>query len=190
MVRNRDARELEEVLLRDREWLQPWEATLPGGEGRWDVRAGIRGLLDLASQAAALPFLMTIDGAIVGQLTVSNIQYGAVMSASIGYWVSKDIAGRGITPRAVALATDYCFRSMGLHRIEICIRPENAASLRVVEKLGFRYEGHRKRYIHINGEWRDHHCFALVAEEVPQGVLARWRAGEVDETVARTRPIE
>ena len=63
--------------------------------------------------------------------------------------------------------------------MEVCIRPENAPSLRVVEKLGFRYEGLRRRYIHINGMWRDHFCFALVAEEVPGGVLARWMAGEV-----------
>lgn len=189
-MRLRDARELEAVLLRDREWLRPWEATLPGNEGRWDVRAGIRSLLDLAGQGLALPFVMSIDQTIVGQLTVSNIQYGAVLSASIGYWVSKDLAGRGLTPTAVAMATDYCFQQMKLHRIEICIRPENAASLRVVQKLGFRYEGYRRRYIHIDGDWRDHYCFALLAEEVPEGVLNRWRAGRVDESVARvTWPI-
>lgn len=190
-VRLRDARELEQVLLRDRDWLQPWEATLPGDEGRWDVRAGIRNLLDLAGQWMALPFVMSIDQSIVGQLTVSNIQYGAVLSASIGYWVSKDLAGRGLTPRAVAMATDYCFQQMKLHRIEICIRPENAASLRVVQKLGFRYEGYRRRYIHIDGDWRDHYCFALLAEEVPEGVLQRWRSGRVDESVAEvTWPLE
>ena len=56
--------------------------------------------------------------------------------------------------------------------MEICIRPENHASLRVVEKLGFRYEGLRRRFIHIDGDWRDHYAFALVREEVPEGVLA------------------
>jgi ribosomal-protein-alanine N-acetyltransferase len=66
-----------------------------------------------------------------------------------------------------------------LHRIEIAIRPENTASLRVVEKLGFRYEGHKERYIHINGAWRDHYIFALTKEEVPSGVLNRWVRGEV-----------
>ena len=49
----------------------------------------------------------------------------------------------------------------------------------MVEKLGFRYEGLRRRYIHINNDWRDHFCFALTAEEVPQGVLQRWKAGRV-----------
>lgn len=84
-----------------------------------------------------------------------------------------------MTPISVALAVDHCFRSLGVHRIEICIRPENAPSLRVVEKLGFRYEGLRRRYIHINGDWRDHFCFALVAEEVRGGVLERWVQGQV-----------
>ena len=63
--------------------------------------------------------------------------------------------------------------------MEICIRPENAPSLRVVEKLGFRYEGLRRRFIHINGDWRDHFCFALTVEELPQGVLRRWKDGKV-----------
>ncbi len=77
----------------------------------------------------------------------------------------------------MALATDYLFFERGLHRIEVCIRPENIASLRVVEKLGFRYEGLRRRYIHINGAWSDHFCFALVQEEVRGGVLKRFESG-------------
>ena len=102
--------------------------------------------------------------------------------------MSQDVAGRGITPTAVALATDYCFGVLRLHRMEICIRPENGPSLRVVEKLGFRYEGLRRRFIHINGDWRDHFAFGLVAEEVPRGVLRRWREGRVpDDVGARPR---
>ena len=98
--------------------------------------------------------------------------------------MSERFAGRGITPTSVALATDLCFRELGLHRMEICIRPENTASLRVVQKLGFRYEGLRRRFIHIAGDWRDHHAFALVREEVPEGVLQRWLNGDVPEDAA------
>ena len=94
--------------------------------------------------------------------------------ATLGYWVDKDRAGRGIAPTAVAMATDHCFRALGLHRMEINIRPENGPSLRVVEKLGFRDEGYRQRYLHINGEWADHRSFALTSEEVPQGLLRGW----------------
>ena len=75
------------------------------------------------------------------------------------------------------------FFQLGLHRMEICIRPENEPSLRVVEKLGFRYEGLRRRYIHINGDWRDHFCFALVTDELPTGVLRRWLDHKVPDGV-------
>ena len=184
-IRARDAKNLERVLLDNRGWLRQWEATYPGGGSIIDTRASIRNLTAHARNGSALPFVIEYDGELVGQLNVSSITYGSLSSASIGYWVTQASAGRGITPTAVGLATDYCFRTLHLHRMEICIRPENHPSLRVVEKLGFRYEGLRRRFIHINGEWRDHFAFALVAEEVPRGVLRRWREGRVPEDAAR-----
>jgi ribosomal-protein-alanine N-acetyltransferase len=81
------------------------------------------------------------------------------------------------------LVCDYLLNIVGLHRIEINIRPENDASIRVVQKLGFRYEGLKQRYIHINGAWRDHYVFALTHEEVPKGVLNRMVRGEVPNLV-------
>ena len=104
--------------------------------------------------------------------------------------LAEEFAGRNVTPISVALATDICFRDLNLHRVEICIRPENRASLRVVEKLGFRYEGYRRRYIHIDGDWRDHYCFALVAEEVPDGVLRRWIEGRAPRDAAAIPPSD
>jgi ribosomal-protein-alanine N-acetyltransferase len=74
--------------------------------------------------------------------------------------------------------------------MEICIRPENAASLRVVEKLGFRYEGLRRRYIHIDGDWRDHYAFALTREDVPHGVLERWVSGQTPRHAADIPPAD
>jgi ribosomal-protein-alanine N-acetyltransferase len=186
-IRARDARPLERVLLENRGWLRRWEATYPGGGSVIDTRASIRNLTAHARAGTALPFLLEWDGELAGQLNVSSITHGSLSSATIGYWVAKSMAGRGITPTAVALATDYCFRAMRLHRMEICIRPENGPSLRVVEKLGFRYEGLRRRFIHIDGDWRDHFSFALVAEEVPEGVLRRWRDGRAP-TDAATVP--
>jgi ribosomal-protein-alanine N-acetyltransferase len=178
-IRLRDARQLERELLDNRGWLRKWEATNPHGAMSFDVRSSIRSLQSNARAGFGLPFAIEYDGEFAGQLNVSSITYGSLSSASIGYWVSARFAGLGITPAAVALATDYAFFQVGLHRMEICIRPENGPSLRVVEKLGFRYEGLRRRYIHINGDWRDHFCFALVAEEVQTGVLRRWLDGRV-----------
>ncbi len=178
-IRLRDSRALERELLSNRRWLRQWEATNPHGPMNFDVRSSIRNLQQNARAGLGVPFVIEVDGEVAGQLNVSSISYGSLSSAAIGYWVSERFAGRGVTPTAVALATDHCFFTLGLHRMEICIRPENGPSLRVVEKLGFRYEGLRRRFIHINGDWRDHFCFALTVEELPQGVLRRWLDGKV-----------
>ncbi|MFD5213029.1 GNAT family N-acetyltransferase [Microbacterium sp. NPDC058345] len=184
LVRARDARILQRELLANRSWLQPWEATIPGGVATFDMRVSIRRLLQQYRDGVGYPFVMECDGEIAGQLNIWGVSRGSLGSATIGYWVSERFAGRGITPTAVALATDASFEQYGLHRMEICIRPENRASLRVVQKLGFRYEGLRRRYIHIDGEWRDHHAFALTREDVPDGVLARWMQGRVPRDAA------
>jgi ribosomal-protein-alanine N-acetyltransferase len=178
-IRVRDARALEAELIESRRWLRPWEATSPSAPVNWDTRGSIRNLLAASRVGTGLPFIIETQGQLAGQLNVSGISYGSLASATIGYWVGAGFAGRGLTPTAVALATDHIFFNTGLHRMEICIRPENEASLRVVEKLGFRYEGLRRRYIHINGDWRDHFSFALTIDEVPQGVLHRWKTGAV-----------
>ena len=178
-IRIRDARELERELLDNRTWLRQWEATNPTGPVGFDAKASIRSLLAHARTGNGVPFVIEYRGEFAGQLNVSGMSYGSLSSASIGYWVSERFAGKNVTPTAVALATDHVFFDLGLHRMEICIRPENVASLRVVEKLGFRYEGLRRRFIHISGDWRDHFCFALTVEEIPEGVLRRWKDGRV-----------
>ncbi len=180
-IRLRDSRVLEQELMLNRGWLRKWEATSPYGPMSFDVRASIRNLQHNARAGQGLPFIIEYNGQLAGQLNVSSIAYGSLSSATIGYWVSERFAGKGATPTAVALATDHCFYGVGLHRMEICIRPENEPSLRVVQKLGFRYEGLRRRYIHINGDWRDHFCFALTVDELPTGVLRRWLDGKAPE---------
>lgn len=189
-IRVRDARELEKELRDNRGWLRQWEATSPAGPSSFDVKSSIRGLLQQSRVGAGLPFVIEYNGEVAGQLNVSSITYGSLASASIGYWVSERFAGKGLTPTAVALATDFCFFQLGLHRMEICIRPENNPSLRVVEKLGFRYEGLRRRFIHIDGDWRDHFCFALTVEELPSGVLRRWHAGDAPEQAAHVPEVD
>lgn len=177
-------------------WLERWEATVPGIAGRDAAGRPLGGSLrrmlarqhrapsfaayvdtldGAARDGTTLPFVVELDGELVGQLTVSSIAYGSLCSASIGYWVAEHVAGRGVIPTAVAMAVDYCFFGLGLHRIEVNIRPENAPSLRVAAKLGLRDEGLRVAYLHIQGQWTDHRTFAITAPEVPGGLLARWR---------------
>jgi len=175
-LRRKDASEWLRLRSTNASWLEPWVATSPGERPAAATFGDyLRALSAQARAGTTLPFAVELDGALVGQLTVSQIVYGSLCSASIGYWVSQEVAGRGVIPTAVAMAGDYCLAVLGLHRIEINIRPENAPSLRVVAKLGFRDEGVRERYLHIQGQWRDHRSFALTTEDVPEGLLARWQ---------------
>ena len=133
----------------------------------------VRQMRTEARAGRQLPFAVEYDGRFVGQVTVSNIVRGSAQFASIGYWIDQAFAGRGIIPRAVAMAIDHSFGPVGLHRIEIAIRPENVSSLRVVEKLGINEVGFAPRFLHIDGDWRDHRIFAITREEVPLGLLRR-----------------
>jgi ribosomal-protein-alanine N-acetyltransferase len=176
-ITSRDAGRWSELRRLNAGWLQEWESTRPpeSNVGAAGYRALIRDLTRQAKDGRALPFVITYDGEMVGQLTVTGIAWGSARWAQIGYWIDEGHAGRGITPMAVAMAVDHCLGTMRLHRIEIAIRPENAASLRVVEKLGFTRIGMAPSYLHINGAWRDHLLFAITVEDLPEGLVARLR---------------
>lgn len=172
----RDMRAWQRTRAANAAWLTPWEATVPSGDttGPRTFRELVRDLRRQAREGRSLPFTVTYDRAFAGQLTVSNIVLGSARWAQIGYWIDQAYAGRGVIPTAVALATDHCFEVLDLHRMEVAVRPENTASLRVVEKLGFTEYGYAERYLHIDGDWRDHRLFAMTAEDVPDGVLNRY----------------
>lgn len=174
-IRQADRRAWRAVRARNVAWLRPWDATSPDGSlaGPPSFGSMVRTLNAEGRAGRSMPFVLTYEGRLVGQVTVGGVSWGSLRSAYIGYWIDQAVAGRGLMPTAVAMAADHCF-AFGLHRVEINVRPENLASLRVVEKLGFRPEGLRPRYLHIDGAWRDHLSFALTAEEVPGGLLERF----------------
>ena len=179
VAKMRDSKQLEKLILGNRPWLRPWEATNPEAPNSFDVRGQLRGLLRQLDDQSGMPLVIEVQGRVQGQLNVANVMYGSVSSAVLGYWVSPEVAGKGVMPISVALVTDYLMDQVGLHRVEINVRPENTASLRVIQKLGFRYEGLKQRYIHINGDWRDHYVFAITKEELPAGLLNIFVSGEV-----------
>ncbi len=172
-----DGSKWSKLRIRDREYLEQWEPTAQEG---WNERnatlswpAQWSSLRAMARRGSMLPFMILVNGEIAGQITVGNIVRGSLLSAWIGYWVASDRAGGGVATAAVALLTDHAFRDAGLHRLEATVRPENAASIRVLTKSGYREEGLFKRYLDVAGQWRDHLCFALTTEEVPDGLVRR-----------------
>jgi [ribosomal protein S5]-alanine N-acetyltransferase len=178
-VRVKDAAIWRETRVRNAAWLRAWEPTNPetplyrSSLGPYVAMA--RTMRREARQGLTVPWVVTYGGRFAGQLTVGSIVWGSARSAQVGYWIDEEYAGRGITPTALAMAMDHCFFVIGLHRVEATIRPENHASRRVVEKLGFREEGLRRRSLHIDGAWRDHLCYAMTVEDAAGGLMNRWR---------------
>lgn len=105
------------------------------------------------------------DGVLLGAVTISQIFYGAFQSAYLGYWIGAPFAGRGYMREGVGLALDHAFGVLRLHRLEANIQPGNVPSLRLVQGLGFRLEGHSPKYLRIGGRWRDHERWAILRDE-------------------------
>lgn len=168
-MRYHDRAKWNQVRAENKEWLSPWEATMPilpiespayeNLDRRPTFFHMVRVLKAEAIAGRSYSFLIWNEKNLIGQITMGGLMYGALRGAHIGYWIDKNFANRGFTTQAVQLVCAYGFAELGLHRIEINVRPENAASCRVAEKAGFEFEGFRKEYLHIDGAWRDHKCF-------------------------------
>ncbi|OBI71828.1 GNAT family N-acetyltransferase [Mycobacterium sp. E740] len=169
-VRLRDGAQWSRIRLAERAHLERWE---PSAGVDWETRHAITswpsvcsGLRSEARKGRMLPYVIELDDQFCGQLTIGNVTHGALRSAWIGYWVSKEVNGRGVATGALALGLDHCFGPVGLHRVEATVRPENAPSRRVLEKAGFREEGLLRRYLEVDGAWRDHLLVAITIEEL------------------------
>ena len=170
-----------EVRRRCHEWLVKWEprsahaAHLAEDERSFVSRCSIRERE--RQMGTGFGFGVFFEGRFVGEITLSSIQRGPLQSAFVGYWIDQAVAGRGLMPESVVTVLQYAFETLRLHRVEINIIPRNAASRRVVEKLGLRFEGIAERYLEIDGAWEDHAHYAITAEEwldrAPQ-LVADW----------------
>jgi ribosomal-protein-alanine N-acetyltransferase len=176
-VRLRDGRAWATIRSRDEWHLAPWEPDSPGlwvqrnTAAEWPARWSA--LRAVGRRGQALPFAITVDGEFAGQVMVGNVVRDPLWSAYVGYWVGSHVTGGGVTTAAVALALDHCFNMVRLHRIEATVRPENTASRRVLVKLGFREEGLFRRYLNVDGAWRDHLCYALTTEDLEESLVRR-----------------
>ena len=163
-----DEEEWEELRWRNRDWLAPWESGDPLGADPPVFRRWVWRLRRSEKRGVETAMVIELDGRIVGQISLGAVCGGALRSGIVGYWVDHAHAGRGIAPTAVALLADWAFHGVPgprLHRLEIAMLPGNVRSRRVVEKLHAHYEGCRIRYMFVDGRWRDHDCYALLAED-------------------------
>ena len=170
-----------EVRTRCRDWLQQWEPRPAHASHLAEDRRSFASRCAIRERerqlGTAFGFGIFVGGRFAGEMTLSSIQRGPLQSAFIGYWIDEALAGQSYVPEAVVTLMQYGFDTLRLHRMEINIIPRNAASLRVVEKLGIRFEGTAERYLEIDGVWEDHARFAITAEEwadrAPE-IIANW----------------
>jgi ribosomal-protein-alanine N-acetyltransferase len=154
--------------MASRDHLVPWEPSwAPDEFDRWAFRRRLEAYRRDIKAGTGWAFLIErrVDGVLLGGLTLSNVRRGVARTATLGYWIGAPFAGRGHMTAAVRLALGHAFETLNLHRVEAACRPENRASIRVLQKTGFRVEGEARGYLMIDGAWRDHLLFAILADD-------------------------
>lgn len=157
-----DRRQWRKIRSENQQWLSNWEATVPktsDGPLSMSFSRMIRSNRIEAKAGRAFSFGIFKGPNLIGQINLSGIIYGALRGGHIGYWIDRQFANRGYMTMAVNMVTDFAFTELELHRLEINIRPENEPSIKVAQKCGYIFEGLRPNYLHIDGAWRDHHCY-------------------------------
>ncbi len=155
-----------ELRAASRTHLQPWEPTWPRDDlTRTAFKRRVRHYQREARADQGYAFLV-LDGAderLVGGIALTNVQRGVTQSASLGYWLGRSQTGRGYMTDAVRTLVRFSFNVLRLHRIEAATQPGNSPSIRVLQRTGFVQEGYARDYLRIDGVWRDHLLFGVVA---------------------------
>ena len=160
-----------ELRGQSRDYLQPWEPAWPEDDlGRAAYRRRLAIYERERELGNAWPFfIFDRDDRLMGGITLSNVRRGVAETGTVGYWIGRPHAGKGLATAAVSVLRRYAFFDLTLHRLEAACVPHNHASRRVLEKSGFRLEGQAMAYLKINGVWADHLLFGLLSEEADAG---------------------
>lgn len=163
-----------------REFLKPFEPRWTEADlGQRVYAARLRRGREEARAGTDFTFFVFINEGgteqLAGGLTLSNIRRRAAQFVTLGYWMGRDYAGRGLMTEAVSLVIPFVFDTLALHRIHAAFLPDNMASRRVLEKNGFREEGFAENYLQIDGRWADHVLFGLTRERYEAAIRQRGR---------------
>ena len=159
-----------------RDFLIPWEPTWAADElTRPAFRARLRRHSDSISKDEAYPFFIfrARDDVLMGGLTLGQVRRGVAQCATLGYWMGKPHAGKGHMAKAVRAVATFAFGTLRLHRLEAACLPHNAASMRLLEGVGFTREGYARAYLKINGDWQDHVLYGLLEQDPVRPSLPR-----------------
>ena len=166
--KRRDALKWQKLRMSSKSFLVPWEPS-------WDAssctrRAYLRYFKNsnyLANMDRAYSFLIfkTDDKALLGGINVGNVRRGVSQSASLGYWIGEKHSRNGYMKEALKLLIPSLFVDLRLNRIEAATLEENIASKNLLKKIGFKKEGVLRKYLKINGTWRDHTLYGLLEND-------------------------
>lgn len=163
-----DASAFLELVVRNRDNFRPYEPRRPPA---YFTMSGQREQIAAARRQAHMGERFEFGvweregGVLVGRISLGGISRGALQNAYLGYGIDVGHSGRGYATQAVTLAVRVAFDDLSLHRVQAAVVPENTASARVLEKCGFREEGLARRYLFLDGQWKDHRMFALTPED-------------------------
>lgn len=155
-----------ELRAASREHLVPWEPQWASDElSRSAFRRRLKHYQREAAEDHGYAFLIFGDdsGALLGGVTLTSVRRGVTQSASLGYWIGRHFAGRGLMTEAVRTLLPFAFDVLRLHRVEAATQPANLASMRVLERNQFVREGFARSYLKINGTWADHVLFGRLS---------------------------
>lgn len=153
-----------------RDFLTPWEPLWPSDDlTRASFRRRVKRYAEdqRTDQSYAFLVFRTDTNALVGGLTLANVRRGVAQAASVGYWIGLPFVRRGYMTAAVRAIVPFTFTTLRLHRLEAACIPTNEASIRLLDKTGFRREGHAREYLCINGLWQDHLLYARLKDAPP-----------------------
>lgn len=168
-LKKADAAALLDLRRRNRAFFEPFE---PVRAEREFTEAGIRDMLDQDElhweRGSGYSFGIFLRGAdrLAGRVNLSNVVRGAWESCTVGYYMDQEENGRGRMTEALGQAVSFAFGEAGLHRVQAAVMPRNLASIRVIEKNGFKYEGLAEYYLKINGVWEHHRIYSLTREHL------------------------
>jgi ribosomal-protein-alanine N-acetyltransferase len=154
-----------------RDFLTPWEPIWPIDDlTRTAFRRRLRRQGEEMARDESFAFLIfdATSDELLGGLTLGGVRRGVSQAATLGYWMGAPHAGKGHMTRAVASVVRFGFGSLRLHRIEAACIPDNASSIALLERNGFRREGFARAYLKINDAWRDHVLLAVLEGEAKQ----------------------
>jgi ribosomal-protein-alanine N-acetyltransferase len=164
----RDWQNWAELRTASRDFLVPWEpAWASDAHSRAAYRRRLRRQQRDANDDICYSYFLTrlSDDALMGGVTLSNVQRGVAQTCNVGYWIGEPYARNGYMTEGLNCALRHCFGNLGLHRVEAACMPNNNASQALLQRCGFRREGYARKFLKINGVWRDHLLFAVIEDE-------------------------